>query len=112
MEGPILQPMVAQVHAEFAARLNEALTDAGWVIGYGRRIRLAQLVGLSGESCRKWLNGESLPTMEHAIQVALHLGVYVEWLLTGRGPKRLPDPDTLKLVECAAEFLRGRPHRH
>lgn len=86
--------MVASTHEAFAKRLQEALRERGREErGNGRY--LADICGLSKESGRKWLEGTSLPTMEHALQIAEELGVCVEWLLTGRGTKKPPSPRTV-----------------
>jgi hypothetical protein len=88
--------MVASPKEAFAKRLQEALTDRGWdERERGRARYVANICGLKKESGRKWLEGMSMPTMEHAIQIAEELGVCVEWLLTGRGPKKPPSPGTI-----------------
>lgn len=105
-----LQPMVATQetdNAGFVARLNEALDGIKDVPrARGRRVALAKMMGMSGESARKWLAGETLPTMDNARQFAAKAGVQVDWLLTGRGPKRggyTPPPLSQPLVlQCGA----------
>jgi hypothetical protein len=72
--------MVAGTYEDFAGRLKEAIADQGGVSGAG-----------------KWLRGESLPGMENALLLATELGVCVEWLLTGRGPKKQPSSETVDL---------------
>lgn len=46
----------------------------------------ARIVGVSQPSVSDWAKG-SIPRMSHAVRLANRLGVCVEWLLTGRGPK-------------------------
>lgn len=103
---PILQPMVAGLHLGFATRLAEALDLKGVPKGRGRRVYLAKAAGVSGESGRKWLAGEALPDMKHAVLLATHLGVCVEWLLTERGPKKVPSPATVRAIEA----MESLPH--
>ena len=84
--------MVAGLHSGFARRLAEALDDLqGLPKGRGRRVHLAKMGEVSGEAARKWLAGEALPAMKHALLLSSHCGVCVEWLLTGRGPKVVAD---------------------
>lgn len=108
--GKLSQPMVVATHKEFALRLNEALDLQGLRRGRGRRVKIAKMGGVSGEGARKWLSGESLPTMEHAIVLASECGVCVEWLLTGRGPKSLSEtiaPPKQKLPDDMMRLIRA-----
>lgn len=77
--------MTSKAHSDFAARLNTALDHAKVPEGRGRRVYLSKLVGKTGEAARKWLAGETLPTMATAADLAEKLGVNVVWLLTGNG---------------------------
>jgi transcriptional regulator with XRE-family HTH domain len=96
---PILrQPMVAGPHEGFAKRLKEALTDQREE-ERGGGARLARICGVSSAAAGKWLSGDGLPHMTHAMEMAEELGVCVEWLLTGRGPKKPPGPKTVTLIE-------------
>lgn len=87
-----LQPMVANSKEDFADRLNQACLNADPPIpdGHGRRAELrrrvmaAGLPKVSGEAVRKWLSGESIPSMDNIRFIALALRVNAEWLLTGR----------------------------
>lgn len=86
-----LQPMVANTKEDFAARLNSACDKANPPIpeGRGRRaelVRRVKAVGLtvSGESARKWLSAESIPSMDNVRYIAQALCVDTDWLLTGR----------------------------
>lgn len=79
---------------------NGEMKDAG----FGERLRLAcetvgipatqaalaRLFGVSTTIVWHYLNGEKLPSMAKAIEIAEKLGVCVEWLLTGRGPMYPP----------------------
>jgi len=83
---------------------NDGMKDAG----FGERLRLAceaagvpatqaalsRLFGVSTTIVWHYLNGEKLPSMGKAIQIATKLNVCVEWLLTGRGPMNpAPSPE-------------------
>lgn len=76
-------------HKEFAARMRESiqemypgatLTDLGSKFG-----------GISHAIVSNYLRGEKMPSIATAIVIAERLNVCVEWLLTGRGPKRPTD---------------------
>lgn len=85
----------------FPDRLREACADAGLsTTQHG----LARLLGVSTTTIWYYLNDEKLPSMSTAILIAGKLGVCVEWLLTGNGPKRVKDvldisqfPDPIKV---------------
>lgn len=84
----------------FPERLREACVDAGLA---ATQPALARAFGLSTTTIWHYLNGEKLPSMAKAIEIAGTLGVCVEWLLTGNGPKRASDvldmsqfPDPIK----------------
>lgn len=87
---------------EFSKRLNEALDDnRAPVAGKGRQIYLKGLVKLSQEAVRKWLQGESMPTVPNTALLAKKLNVSFEWLATGRGAKVLLSQEA---IEVALEF--------
>ena len=71
-------------YAAFAARFREACEDAKVLV---TQESLGKVFGVSGTMAWYYLNGEKLPSMDKAIQMAGKLGVCVEWLLTGKGPK-------------------------
>lgn len=76
--------MVVDKKTAFARRLNEALSWKNYLVGRGRRARLAKKMGVTGEAARKWLAGESIPAIERGGELALLLHVDVDALLTGR----------------------------
>ncbi len=45
---------------------------------------LALTIGVSRSTLNQWLNGRSEPNLFHIVVFARHLGVTVDWLLTGR----------------------------
>lgn len=90
---PVRESMLGAVddrklHAEFATRLNEICDERGVPPKYHNRQKvLGDQFGVTQKGARKWLEGESFPTLEKAIKIALWGSVNVEWLLTGRGEK-------------------------
>ena len=68
-----------------AKRLGEAFTLAGVPDGRGRRSAIAKRYGVSVETARKWLVGESVPETWRFAIFAKDAGVSADWLLTGRG---------------------------
>lgn len=70
---------------DFAKRLNQACIAAGIQQSVLRRT-FADQFGVSRESARKWLVGDSLPETKRISSLAKFLGVRGEWLLTGIGP--------------------------
>lgn len=88
--------------AEFSRRLNEALDESPLHIpakGDGRQTVVAKLFGVGQKAARKWLEGEGFPELEKAIEIAIRLSITVEWLLTGRGEKRVSDKSDVFLAE-------------
>ena len=73
-------------HAEFAARFQLALEDAGY--GSYQQKELGKLFGVTATAVRKWLEGESMPVSKRAPGVARILGVRRAWLLDGELPMR------------------------
>lgn len=73
-------------HAEFAARFQQALREAGH--GDLQQKELARLFGVTGTAVRKWKEGEAMPSSKRAPQVAHTLGVRRAWLLDGELPMR------------------------
>lgn len=87
--GCTVQRMVVSVEKqkmEFAQRLRQALDHAGIPDDRQRRGWVAKTFGVSVETARKWLVGESIPATKRIPLIAERLGVRGEWLLTGQGP--------------------------
>jgi transcriptional regulator with XRE-family HTH domain len=82
----------------FAGRLHEVCTDKGLPNERGRQSALAAQFNVSPNAARKWLLGNGLPELEVAIRLAKWGQVNLEWLLTGRGPKRGAIVETKSLV--------------
>lgn len=86
----------------FAQRLNQALNESSEQIpqeGKGRQSVVGQLFGVDQKAARKWLKGEGFPTLEKCTDIAKRLNVSMEWLLTGRGDKRIMDNLNAQLAE-------------
>jgi hypothetical protein len=63
---------------------------------------VATKLGMSQGSTRRWFAGEGFPETETLVSIAEMGNVTVDWLLTGRLPKRPIDPKT----------ALGRLHMH
>lgn len=66
---------------------------------------------MSQGSVQAWVRGQSLPTLETAIEIALRGKVCVEWLLTGRGPQF---PDAARgddWLDAVCTLLRDYPEK-
>jgi hypothetical protein len=107
----------------FSARLN-TLADEAQMKQRGRSALLGGLFGSSQKGARRWLTGDGFPTLQKCIEMSLHFGVHLEWLMTGRGAKNvlakddpyltfiniftsLPDEPKNQIVLFAASVLNG-----
>lgn len=90
-------------YSEFAARFREACKEAD---APETQEKLGKFLGVSGAMAWYYRNGEKLPGMNTAIHIAMKLSVCVEWLLTGRGPKRPSD------ILPSAEIMGYRLSEH
>lgn len=69
----------------FGRRLTEAVHDA-----FPSEIsqeKLGQIVGVSQCAMSSWMRGSKMPPITKGKQLAAKLGVCVEWLYTGIGPR-------------------------
>lgn len=71
-------------------RALEALADADRP---ATQKEIGRIVGIAQSSVSLWRNGG--PKLENAITFCKKVGVCVEWLYTGRGPKYAPPADSL-----------------
>lgn len=95
------QDVESDPKSEFARRLNQALDEMQPPApgdGDGRQLFVAALFGVDQTGARKWLRGEGFPAIGRAIQIAKRLNVSFEWLMTGRGEKRVLDKENAELV--------------
>lgn len=81
--------------ADFAVRFKEAVEQAGVE---DSQEALGRLLGVSGVMIWAYRSGEKLPRMSTATRIAEKLGVNVNWLLTGQGPK---SPGKLGVAETS-----------
>lgn len=70
---------------EFGARIREAIGDES-VNAFAKRCELPEA------TLRGYLKGK-YPTADKALRIAETSGVTVEWLIAGRGPSRMHEPD-------------------
>lgn len=92
-------PAKELIYADFAERLN-AICDENGMPVRGRPQALARMTGLkSYKGAEKWLKGYSMPDVPHGTALAIGLGVYFEYLMTGRGPKYMSKRPDLKVAE-------------
>ena len=75
----------SDVYVGFSERLQKACDRARMVQGPGRARELGRRLEVTTNGAAKWLSGESLPDMAHAVALALELGCRFEWLMTGVG---------------------------
>lgn len=77
--------MVTQTEKDaFSQRLNNLLDDVGFPAkGAGRQIELAKRYDVTQKGARKWLEGESIPTMIRLSKIAADFGCDIQWLLSG-----------------------------
>lgn len=78
-------------------RIREAMREHGTK---PTQKECAALLGITQPSVWEWASSGGSPSVENAITLGNKLNVCVEWILTGRGPKR-PGPP----MEPAAEAL-------
>lgn len=85
-------PMVQidDLRASFSARLKKALNDSG-IPDWGAGVRLAEIAGVTPKATSKWLCAESMPSRGNMAKIADALGVRVEWLEYGEGPRHAGD---------------------
>lgn len=80
----------------FAARLREAIADAGWP-ARGSQKRLADHFGITPESVNGWFSGKHMPEVDRIQEIARLLGCDFDWLWKGA-------PKAIKVAEPAARY--------
>lgn len=113
---PMLAPMKTARMA-FSLRLLELCAEHG-LKERGRQADLAKLCKVTQPAVKKWLDGDSLPGLEHCMTLATWANVCFEWLMTGRGPKRAGDAyqtaaiahvvATMQTMEESQQYLVSR----
>lgn len=84
---------------EFAKRFKQAVKYAGVP---DTQDALGKLFGVSGVTIWSYRNGDKLPRMKRASEMARILGVNVNWLMTGEGQM----VDSNQLTEEEIEILK------
>ena len=82
-------------HPKFAARFNQAVTLSGVK---STQKALGKLLGVSEVMIWSYRNGEKLPRMAMALNMAEEFGVSINWLLQGTG-----EPINLAITEKSAK---------
>lgn len=67
---------------------------------------MARKAGLSESAIRKWLKGDSEPSLGNLVTLARIGQVRVEWLATGQGPMRKADKASLEAPTLAEKLAR------
>lgn len=81
----------------FAERLN-MLADEAQMPLRGRQVIFGDLFGAGQKGARRWLKGNGFPQLQKCIEMSVHFGVHLEWLMTGRGPKNVLGKDDPYLI--------------
>ena len=71
---------------DFAARLRERMADLGV-----RQKDIMKVTGKTSGAVSSWVNGNYMPKGEALTAIAKLLKTSQEWLLTGQGPKDIPN---------------------
>lgn len=69
-------------YVEFASRLKHAVEKSGLS---GNQNKIGDQFGITGAFYGQLLKGSKLPSTDKAINIAVRLGISIEWLMTGRG---------------------------
>lgn len=91
-----------KVREDFAKRFQQSVRESNFP---ENRIELGRLFGTSGAMIQYYWTGKKLPSMPKAIEIATHLGLCVEWFLTGRGDKH-PNQKDESLSPAAIKVAR------
>lgn len=96
-----LSDNAAMKYPEFADRLQKLIHEKK---GESTQTETAKWFGVSQPTINSWLQGEAMPGMPKAIAICRKLDCCVEYLLTGKGPKRfavdLNDEKHLKILQA------------
>lgn len=102
----MMQPMVvAKTRTEFSQRLKSALDAEGRDVKW-----LAQELGVSYESARKWANGAGLPKMERMVEICKTLGTDMYVLLGMKSPSEQHfevSSESVAIVKAMDELSRS-----
>lgn len=101
----ILLPM-KDVRLAFAERLIEICTEKG-LKAHGRQAALARQLKVTQPAVKKWFDADAIPDTDKIIELALWCGVCFEWLMTGRGPKRIEELYPTKAIAHVAQVMQA-----
>jgi hypothetical protein len=90
----------------FSRRMHEICDDMKLPV-HGRQSGLAKLFNVSQKGARKWLEAESFPRWEHIIRITGWAGVTVEWLVTGREPKKIDQIYPTRPIAHVAKVMQA-----
>jgi hypothetical protein len=88
----------------FAARLRQVLK------AHGSASSVAKTIARSEGAVRKWLRGESEPNVTDLRAICEATQTRIEWLVTGSGPRQMPDPAAGVEVREVSPPYRHPPH--
>ena len=90
----------------FSRRMHEICDDMK-LPRHGRQSELAKIFGISQKGARKWLEKESFPRWEHVIRITQWANVTIEWLMSGRGTKRIEELYPTKAIAHVAQVMQA-----
>jgi len=98
-----------QIKAIFAANLTEAIKES--VYAGKNKKELGEAFGVSDAMASNYQNpeNEKFPSLQRAINISNILGVCVEWLLTGRGPKHPIQDDSDPMAHILIASFKTLP---
>ncbi len=75
---------------------------------HGFLTELGKKVGIGYKGAEKWIKGESMPDMANATLLARALDVSLDWLMTGRPPKRIGEAQQIGAREADVKYFVKR----
>jgi len=85
--------------SDFANRLGSHLVERGSIQ------KLSRDIGASVSAIRKWKDGETEPSRDYLIAIALALDINLLWLMTGQGPMKDMDQQAIDEIENKSNDL-------
>ena len=91
---------MSEIKNKFPEMLKKLLTEKGIT-----QREIANLLGIRANAVAMYVMGEALPKMDSLIKIALHLGVSIDYLVTGENLENKIVRDDLGLSEKALRTL-------